>query len=192
MTYCTRCWRIGHVRDQCNINTPRCRVCLDEIVRKEEHKCTNIARCAQCDGEHHSLYSQCHVIQKYRADLKEDVTNAIESGKLQRTNFPKQQTFSTNNQEFPLMNEQNKPQQQHFTWNHTQPETRNNDTSNVTQVLAVINENLVAMRESNKRVEEKLEKIDVKVNQTALDTELHQTTLDKLIDNIESLVEHVL
>ncbi|CAF1384518.1 unnamed protein product [Rotaria sordida] len=191
MTYCTKCWRIGHVRDQCKTNIQRCRVCLEEITRKEEHQCTNIPKCAQCDGEHHSLHSQCHIIQKYRADLKEDVIKAVESGKLQRINYPKQPTFSVNNQEFPPMNEHNKSQQQPA-WNHTRTETRNNDTSNVTQVLAVINENLVAMRESNMRVEEKLEKIDVKVNQTALDAELHQTTLDKLIDNIQSLIEHIL
>ncbi|CAF1475884.1 unnamed protein product [Didymodactylos carnosus] len=48
------------------------------------------------------------------------------------------------------------------------------------------------MRESNCRVEEKLEKIDVKVNQIALDAELHQTTIDKLINNIQSLIEHIL
>ena len=78
------------------------------------------------------------------------------------------------------MNEHNKPQQQQqFPWNHTQIETWNNDTSNITQVLAVINENLVTMRESNMRVEEKLEKIDVKVKQTALDAELRQTSLEK-------------
>ncbi|CAF0886186.1 unnamed protein product [Rotaria sp. Silwood1] len=193
MTYCTKCWRIGHVRDQCKTNIQRCRVCLEEITKKEEHQCTNIPKCAQCDGEHHSLHSQCHIIQTYRANLKEDVTKAVESGKLQRITYPKQPTFSVNYQVFPPMNEHNKPQQQQqFAWNHTRTETLNNETSNVTQVLAVINENLVVMRESNMRVEEKLDKIDVKVNQAALDAELHQTTLDKLIDYIQSLIEHVL
>jgi len=33
-------------------------------------------------SEHYSLYGQCHVIQQYRADLKENVTKALESGKL--------------------------------------------------------------------------------------------------------------
>jgi len=35
-------------------------------------------------SEHYSLYGQYHVIQQYRADLKENVTKALESGKLHR------------------------------------------------------------------------------------------------------------
>jgi hypothetical protein len=193
MTYCTKCWLIGHVRDQCKTNTQRCRVCLEEVTRKEEHNCSNIAKCAQCDGEHHSLHSQCHVIQKYRTELREDVTKAVESGKLQRNIYPKQQSSSPNSEEFSPVNELVKPQRkQQFAWNRTQIETRNNEASNVTQVLEIINENLVAVRESNRRVEERLEKIDVRVNQTALDAELHQVTLDKMIENVQALIEHVL
>ncbi|CAF1475868.1 unnamed protein product [Didymodactylos carnosus] len=80
MNYCTKCWRISHVRDQCKTNIQRCRVCLENRTRKEDHKCTNVAK---CDGEHHSLCSPCHVIRQYRADLKENVTKAVESGNLQ-------------------------------------------------------------------------------------------------------------
>ena len=193
MTYCTRCWRIGHTREQCKLDAERCRVCLEEFTRREEHRCTNIAKCAQCDGEHHSLYSQCHVVQHYRAELKEDVQKAIESGKLQRIVTPKQQEFHTKNQEFPSLNGDNKfQQQQQNAWNRMQTEARRNDEQDVTKVLAVINENLVAMRESNIRVEAKLERIDLKVNQAALDAELHQTTIDNLIEIVQTLIEHTL
>ncbi|CAF4911988.1 unnamed protein product, partial [Rotaria sp. Silwood2] len=48
------------------------------------------------------------------------------------------------------------------------------------------------MRESNRRVEEKLEKINTLVNQTALDAELHESTMNKLIENVQSLIQNVL
>jgi len=44
------------------------------------------------------------------------------------------------------------------------------------------------MREGNKRVEEKLEKIDSKLNQTTLDTELHQMTVVNLIEHVRLFI----
>jgi hypothetical protein len=93
MTYCTRYLKIGHMREQCKTITQRCRVCLEEITtKKEEHICTNEEK---CDGEHDSLHSQCHVIQQYRADLKESVTEALESEKLHRNEYTNQQSVSS-------------------------------------------------------------------------------------------------
>ncbi|CAF1211665.1 unnamed protein product [Rotaria sp. Silwood1] len=143
MTYCTRCWKIGHLREQCKNNVQRCRVCLQEIKQKEEHVCDHVPKCAQCDGEHHSL-----------------------NGKSK------------------------KPQQS--VWNGVQTETGHDITPDSTKALLLINENLVEMRESNRRVEEKLEKINTQVNQTALDAELHQSTMNKLIENVQSLIQNVL
>ena len=40
-------------------------------------------------------------------------------------------------------------------------------------------------------MEEKLEKINIKLNQTALDTELHKKTIVKLIDYVSLLVQHI-
>jgi hypothetical protein len=100
----------------------------------------------------------------------------LEFGKLHRNDYTKQQPgFTMINQDFPPLNEPKKHQQN--AWNHVQTEIRNNDTPNSKNALLLINENLVAMRESNKKVELKLEKINSKLNQTALDTELHQSTV---------------
>ncbi|CAF4845971.1 unnamed protein product [Rotaria sp. Silwood2] len=102
MKFCSKCWKIGHVRDQCKASLQRCRVCLDEISKKEEHTCTKRQKCAQCGGEHHSRQSICHVIEQYRSDLKEDVNKALESGKLHRNDYTKQQhAFSMKDQDFP-------------------------------------------------------------------------------------------
>ena len=191
MTYCTRCWKIGHIREQCKFSGQRCRICLQGITNKEEHICSNVSRCAQCDGEHHSLNSECQVIQQYPADLKEGVTKALESGKLHRNTVTNRQTeFSMTNEEFPSLGEPKKHLQ--MAWNHAQTETRNEGTPDSTKLLLLINENIMEMRESNKRVEGKLDKINIQVNQTALDTELHQRTVDKLIECLQSIIKNVL
>ena len=195
MTYCTQCWEIGHMQDQCEVNVQRCRVCLEDTTKKEEHRCSNTAKCAQCDGQHHSLYSQCHFIKQYRADLKEDVKQAIESGRLKRNGVPTQQYYIPKKQDFPPINENNKssPQeQQQRAWNRTTIDNIMSNEANTAKLLTVINESLVAMRESSNRVEAKLEQMDQKGNQTALDIELHQTTIVNLIENVQSLIEHVL
>ncbi|CAF4565157.1 unnamed protein product, partial [Rotaria socialis] len=46
--------------------------------------CRNEPKCAQCDGNHHSLDNQCQVIKEYKDQLKEDVEDAIQKGLLQR------------------------------------------------------------------------------------------------------------
>jgi len=63
MTYCTQWWKIGHIREQCKVNTQSCRFCLEEIIKKEDHNCSNGSKCAQCGGDHHSFHDQCHIIQ---------------------------------------------------------------------------------------------------------------------------------
>jgi hypothetical protein len=77
MTYCTRCWKIGHMREKCSSRVQRCRLCLEDFVAKETHECSKQPKCAQCGGNHHSLDSQCDTIRQYRADLKENVNSAI-------------------------------------------------------------------------------------------------------------------
>ncbi|CAF2791785.1 unnamed protein product [Rotaria sp. Silwood2] len=60
MTFCTKCWKIGQVREQFKASLQRCRVYLDEISKKEEHNCTKRQKCAQCGSEHNSLHGTCH------------------------------------------------------------------------------------------------------------------------------------
>ena len=84
MTYFTRCWCIGHMRNKCDLEQPRCRICLNNLIDGQLHDCSNIVRCAQRDGGHHSLSSECETVIKYRSELKEQVNNAIASGKLHR------------------------------------------------------------------------------------------------------------
>ncbi|CAF4597061.1 unnamed protein product, partial [Rotaria sp. Silwood2] len=84
MTYCTRCWRLGHMRDKCDLVHPRCRICLNNLMDGQTHDCSNVVRCAQCDGHHHSLSNECEKVAEYRFKLKEQINNAISTGKLHR------------------------------------------------------------------------------------------------------------
>ncbi|CAF1337379.1 unnamed protein product [Rotaria sordida] len=106
MTYCTRCWCLGHMRDKCEMEHQRCRICLDNIVNGQTHNCSNIPRCAQCNGDHHSLSSVCEKVAEYRSELKEQVNNAISSGKLQRLvpqDHPQPMQFQMQQNDFPSL-----------------------------------------------------------------------------------------
>ncbi|CAF2061220.1 unnamed protein product, partial [Rotaria magnacalcarata] len=83
LTYCTKCWCIGHLRNKCSSEN-KCRICLENLSLDTPHMCKNEPKCAQCDGKHHSLDNQCQVIKEYKDQLKEDVEDAIQKGLLQR------------------------------------------------------------------------------------------------------------
>ncbi|CAF4957288.1 unnamed protein product, partial [Rotaria socialis] len=55
--------------------------------------------------------------------------------------------------------------------------TNINGSEDVTKMLISVNQNILDMKEYTHRIDEKLDRINDKVNQTALDTELHQATL---------------
>jgi hypothetical protein len=88
-------------------------------------------------------------------------------------------------QEFPLADESKNPhQQKQLAWNRLKTEARNKDAHEATKIILFINENLVSIRKINSRVDDKLEKIDIELNQTALDANLRQTTIMTLIDYV--------
>ncbi|CAF4865178.1 unnamed protein product [Rotaria socialis] len=65
LTYCTKCWFIGHLRNKCNSEN-KCRICLENVRVDTPHMCKNEPQCAKCDGNHHSLDNQCQVIKEYK------------------------------------------------------------------------------------------------------------------------------
>ncbi|CAF3557295.1 unnamed protein product [Rotaria sp. Silwood2] len=83
LTYCTKCWCIGHLRNKCNA-AAKCRVCREILTVNASYVCINEPKCGQCNGNHHSLDNQCQVVRDYKRRLKEDVEDAINNGKLHR------------------------------------------------------------------------------------------------------------
>ncbi|CAF1074872.1 unnamed protein product [Rotaria magnacalcarata] len=39
MTFCTRCWCLGHMRDKCELENPRYRICLENLINGQTHIC---------------------------------------------------------------------------------------------------------------------------------------------------------
>lgn len=81
MTYCNKCWELGHQRQECNMY-PRCRKCLERWDLN--HKCQAPVLCAQCQGPHYSLSMECQVVNKYRQVLKDEVKAAINDGLIHK------------------------------------------------------------------------------------------------------------
>ena len=192
MTYCTRCWCLGHMRDKCVADHPRCRICLENLIEGQTHQCSNSFRCAQCGGDHHSLSSNCGKVVEHRTALKEQVNNAISGGKLQRfvpQDHPKPEQYYYTQKEFPSL----PTLPSHATpWglSSAQPlaTVNTNGSEDSTKMLLTINQNILDMKETTHRMGEKLDRIDKKIDQTALDTELHHNTLLKLVPTLGSLV----
>ena len=69
LTYCTKCWKLGHSRAECANNAPKCRICLLDYNNKHNEICSKIYICAQCHQEHYSLDGNCKLVQEYRSNL---------------------------------------------------------------------------------------------------------------------------
>ena len=194
MTYCTRCWCVGHLREKCNLDRPRCRICLASLIDGQIHECSNVARCAQCDGSHHSLSSECEKVIQYRADLKEQVNNALSTGKLQRLvphDHNQQTKFQLNQNEFQPLPQPLMPSVAPWSKAPVQPSAAANTIGNedMTKMLLSLNQNIIDMKEYWHRIEEKLDRLNDKADQIALDTELHYETLTKLMPTLLSIIK---
>ena len=80
LTCCTNCWKVGHLRDTCNLNFRKCRICLEPFDRDHRNKCSGKPLCAQCGLGHHSRDANCEYIQKYRETLKKEIQQALQDG----------------------------------------------------------------------------------------------------------------
>lgn len=192
MTYCTRCWCLGHMRDKCKLEHTRCRICLNIITDSQTHVCSNIARCAQCHGDHHSLSSTCEKVIEYRTQLNEQVNNALSTGKLHRLT-PQDHSQPTqikiNQNEFPALPDQVKGA---TPWKRASEQTTTiaimKDNEDTTRMLSMINQNMLDMKENTQRINEKLDRMNDIVEQTVHDTELHHVTLLKILPTLVSIV----
>ncbi|CAF3961334.1 unnamed protein product, partial [Rotaria magnacalcarata] len=90
LTYCTACWKIGHMRDKCQSPVSCCK-CLDPYTNGVKHSCQDIFNCAQCGGNHYSLDSICPAVKK----------SAIERSGPGEISRPFQQHAN----DFPLLNQ---------------------------------------------------------------------------------------
>ena len=82
LTFCTNCWKVGHVSFTCKSGVRKCRICLEDFDRDHINKCSGKPLCAQCGLDHHSRDLKCEYIRKYRETLKQEVQQAIQDGTI--------------------------------------------------------------------------------------------------------------
>ncbi|CAM4881563.1 unnamed protein product [Rotaria socialis] len=170
MAYCTRCWCLGHMRDICNGEYSRCRICLVNLIN-----------------------GQTHALVEYRSNLKEQVEHALSADKLQRL-MPQDHVqpteFRLKQNEFPSL-----PSLMSCTTSWKQTSVPSAVTNNIngiedtTKLLLSINQNILDMKDNTRRIDEKLDCINEKVHRTSLDVELHNEILMKLLPTLASLVD---
>jgi hypothetical protein len=76
---CSKCSGIGHFRNTCTQIKSTCKTCCELIDNPEQHKCSNLIKCAHCSGNHKSTSSVCQVIKAYRADLTKKILQPIQN-----------------------------------------------------------------------------------------------------------------
>ena len=179
------------MRNRCDAAT-RCRVCLDTLNDGSTHICKNEPKCAQCGGNHYSLDYQCQFIQDYKHWLKEDVEEAIKSGRLHRFQPKKQSpSFKLMEKDFPAL----KADGNHSLkkWNTVQARTTNQwNTMNVLEAdksFDGINKKLSELLDSNKRVENKIDQLKADSKIVTLDTQLHQAALTDVITIMKDFIQ---
>ncbi|CAF4166645.1 unnamed protein product, partial [Rotaria sordida] len=159
------------------------------LTENSSHVCKMEPKCAQCNGKHHSLDNQCQVIHDYKQQLKEDVEEAINKGKLHRI-VPKEQgaTFELRDQDFPALgtNVISQPPKWYI-GQGLMSRLLNTTTETGTEMSAgSINTNLLKLLVSNKRIEDKVDQFKVDLKVVSLDTQLYQAVL---VDVIETMKE---
>ncbi|CAF5218712.1 unnamed protein product, partial [Rotaria magnacalcarata] len=180
------------MREKCKLENPRCRICLNSINDRQSHACSNNIRCAQCGGDHHSLSNLCEKVVEYRSQLKQQVDNALATGKLHRVepqnrNHPVQ--FTMDAKEFPPLPSQSKgftPWRVAVAQTPTNTKEKNEDT---TRMLLEINKNVLDMKDYTHSMNEKLDRMKEKVSINAVDTELHHEALLKLLPTLVDIVK---
>lgn len=91
LTYCIKCWKLGHVRHDCNVPTQRCKICLLNYDSNHNKECSKQLKCAQCNQDHHSLDPNCLIVQDYQSNLNHAVKEAMERGQIKRNTVYEEQ-----------------------------------------------------------------------------------------------------
>ena len=148
LTYCTRYWCLGDLRNKYLAATDCCRIYLQEITDIQMRKYSQQPRCAQCDVNHHSLSSQCESIKAYKIQEKEEVDNTLARGIIRISEPTKQVSIfnpddflplsQSNRNRLPVLGSKQFPKRQ-TTSQHTE----------ITGLVTALNKKLLIMTEIN-------------------------------------------
>jgi hypothetical protein len=92
LTYCSKCWHLGHLRNQCPVSVQKCRFCLLDYNANHNDICSKQFKCAQCSLNHFSLDADCQMIQQHRNNLNQAVKQAVKEGAIKFTSLENAQS----------------------------------------------------------------------------------------------------
>lgn len=198
ITYCSKCWKLGHLRGKCQEIIQKCRVCLSDYNETHNQLCSKKAKCAQCSLDHMSLDPDCQAVQQYRDNLNKAVKQAVQDGVVRVTSLsnkaappPAPKVSNTNYPSLPTplatttLSSANK-------WKNTQiPATTVQDKQDLT------NHELLGQLKSFietkfNRIDEQIKEIkkDVQENKKAIEKEQMKT--NSLVAILKSTMEDVI
>ncbi|CAF2399129.1 unnamed protein product [Rotaria sp. Silwood2] len=203
LTFCTKCWCIGHLRPSCISNVAKCRICLKNYDHDHLKKCSSKPICANCGLDHHSLDPKCNVVRNYRQKLNEEVKKAISDGTLNRRTIQMshqhQQSTSDlfydrdypalpGNSNMKMINNSN------AIWpcvnDRISTNSKTMSTNTIVSMLAKINKDfkteIVSLKETI------LQKLDEKININASNLQLHHVSLCTINSTIDNLLKKVI
>ncbi|CAF0799220.1 unnamed protein product [Adineta ricciae] len=203
LTYCTKCWRLGHIRSKCPEASQKCRICLEDYNQEHNDECSKQYKCAQCHEEHYSLDGECPEIQQHRQELNKAVKAAVREGTIQnvttnQTSKPSQNQSTSNtnlnftNANFPplpsaTMSKQNtKPPP----WAQKNTAITTNQTNDITndQLFEKLRNHIdQANEKANTKIQIMEEKLKLSDNAIAV---LHNR-VSKMVEILQTIVQAV-
>lgn len=84
LTYCTKCWKLGHIRYECIVPTQKCKIYLLNYDSNHNNESSKQLKCVQCHQDHHSLDPNCLKLHEHQRNLNQAVKEATERGRIKR------------------------------------------------------------------------------------------------------------
>ncbi|CAF2033682.1 unnamed protein product [Rotaria magnacalcarata] len=180
LTYCTACWKIGHIRDKCQ-SSVSCRKCLIPYTNGVKHSCQDIFNCAQCGGNHYSLHSICPVVKQYKEELKLAVDKALTSGAIKRS-IPEEvsRPFQQHANDFPLLNQAKV--NSHSAWTTSGNQFLHSPLKKEMSDLVVT---IKALSETMIRTEKSFNDLNNRIEAQHKSTVLHCNSICTIIDTVQ-------
>ncbi|CAM4797945.1 unnamed protein product [Rotaria magnacalcarata] len=180
LTYCTACWKIGHMRDKCQ-SPVSCRKCLDPYTNGVKHSCQDTFNRAQCERNHYSLDSICPVVKKHREELELAVDKALTTGAIKRS-VPGEisRSFQQHANDFPLLNQAKVDS--HSAWTTSGNESLHSHLKKEMSDLVVT---IKALSETMIRMEKSFNDLKNRIEVQLKSTILHSYSICAIIDMVQ-------
>jgi hypothetical protein len=188
ITYCSKCWLLGHLRSQCQEQDQKCRVCLLDYNENHNSVCSKQFKCAQCSDDHSSLDPDCEKIQQYRNKLNKAVKQAVEDGAIKLTSTGNSRAIpipppKRDNISFPAIhsNSSNQITTAPSAWNKLPRITPAQQPSDIT--------NQELLEQLKTHMDEKANQLDTRIQQLEKDISVNKKSISDVRLNLTNIAE---